>query len=186
MSSHFHSYKGNSKKAFEEINSIVITETAAKRYFGNDEPMGKTLKVGNLGDMMVTGVLKDVPSNVHFHFDFLISVRKFAGNIDDDWGFYNFYTYAKVKDNTNISSFTNKIQALYKSGNSEGENIFYIQPLTDIHLTSNLKWELEPNSDKLYVYVFTINRFIYHFDCCYQLYQPCYCKIFIKGKRDRC
>jgi putative ABC transport system permease protein len=147
---------GNAKKAFEEINSIVITEAAAKRYFGKDDPMGKTLKVDNLGDMMVTGVLKDIPSNAHFHFDFLISVRKFAGNIDTDWGFYNFYTYAKVKGNTNISNLTNKIQALYKNGVTEGKNIFYIQPLEGIHLSSNLKWELEPNSDKLYVYVFTL------------------------------
>jgi putative ABC transport system permease protein len=148
--------KGNSKKAFKQINSIVLTENTAKRYFGKDDPMGKVLKIDNLGDMMVTGVLKDVPSNSHFHFDFLISVRKFSGNIDANWGFYNFYTYIKVKDKTNIAALANKIQAAYKRGVKEGKNIFYTQRLTDIHLTSNLKWELEPNSDKLYVYVFTL------------------------------
>jgi len=148
--------KGDAKNALKEVNSIVITESAARRYFGTEEPMGKTLEVDQLGNMMVTGVLKDVPSNSHFHFDFLISIRKFSGNIDDRWGWYNFYTYVRVKENTNIAGFTKKIQELYKRNNTEATNIFYVQPLTGIHLTSNLKWELEPNSDKLYVYVFTI------------------------------
>ncbi|MBD0332454.1 MAG: ABC transporter permease [Chitinophagaceae bacterium] len=148
--------QGNAKDAFKEINSIVVTESAAKRYFGNGNPIGKTLQIDNLGDLMVTGVLKDVPPNSHFHFDFLVPVRKFGNGIDTDWGFYNFYTYVKLKSNANIAGFTRKIQDLYKRNNDEGTNVFYVQPITDIHLTSNLKWELEPNSDKLYVYVFTI------------------------------
>jgi putative ABC transport system permease protein len=147
---------GNKMNVFKEVNSIVLTESAAKRYFGKINPVGKTLHVDELGDLAVTGVLKDVPSPAHFHFDFLISTRKFSGNIDANWGFYNFYTYAKVKPNTNVANFTKKIQAAYEKGVTNGKNIFYAQPLKDIHLTSNLKWELEPNSDKLYVYVFTI------------------------------
>jgi putative ABC transport system permease protein len=106
--------------------------------------------------LTVTGVVKDVPANAHFHFDFLISTRKFQGNINSNWGFYNFYTYVKLKPNSDITAFTKKVQEVYKRNTTDGPNIFYVQPLTDIHLTSNLKWELEPNSDKLYVYVFTI------------------------------
>ena len=147
---------GNAQNAFKEINSIVLTESASKRYFGNNNPIGKTLHVDELGDLAVTGVIEDVPSNSHFHFDFLISTRKFDGNIEANWGFYNFYTYIKVKPGINSANLTKKIQAVYESGVTNGKNIFYVQPLTDIHLTSNLKWELEPNSDKLYVYVFTI------------------------------
>src|SRR5215210_7654648 len=64
---------GNAKNAFRDINSIVLTESAAKRYFGKEDPVGKTLHVDNLEDMMVSGVIKDVPSNAHFHFDFLVS-----------------------------------------------------------------------------------------------------------------
>ena len=148
--------KGNPKTAFTNINSIVLTQSTAKKYFGDANAIGKTLSVDDLGDMMVTGVLKDVPSNSHFHFDFLISVRKFAGNVDGNWGWYNYYTYARLRPNSNIASFTKKLQDIYKRNNSDGKNIFYTQRLTDIHLTSNLKWELEANSDKLYVYVFTI------------------------------
>lgn len=148
--------QGNAKNVFKEINSIVITESVAKKYFGDANPVGKVLQADRLGDLAVTGVLKDLPSNSHFHFDFLISTRKFGGDIDADWGFYNFYTYIKVANNTNTAYLTKKIQSIYKSNNTDGKNIFYIQPLNDIHLTSNLKWELEPNGDKLYVYVFTI------------------------------
>lgn len=148
--------KGNAKTAFTNINSIVLTQSAAKKYFGNEDAIGKTLSVDDLGDMMVSGVLKDIPSNSHFHFDFLISVRKFPGDFDGNWNWYNFYTYAKLKPNTDVAAFTKKLQDIYKRNDRDAKNIFYTQRLTDIHLTSNLKWELEPNSDKLYVYVFTI------------------------------
>ena len=148
--------RGDAKTAFKDINSIVITRSTAKKYFGDEDAVGKVLSVDDLGDMMVSGVIKDVPSNSHFHFDFLISVRKFPGDLDGNWGWYNFYTYVKVKPNTNIASLTKKIQDVYKRNNPDGKNIFYTQGLTEIHLSSNLKWELEPNSDRLYVYVFTI------------------------------
>jgi putative ABC transport system permease protein len=149
--------KGDAKNVFRDVKSIVITESIAKKYFGKDEPIGKILSVDDIGDMMVGAVIRDIPSNSHFHFDFLISVRTFPGNdMDANWGWYNFYTYIKLKPGTNIATLTKKLQALFKRNNDEDENIFYLQRLADIHLTSNLKWELEPNGDKLYVYVFTI------------------------------
>lgn len=147
--------RGDKNNALKDISSVILTETTARKYFGNDDPMGKILRT-ELGELKVTGILKDVPENTHFHFDFLVSIRKIAGSIDTDWGFYNFYTYIKLKDNTSIASVDPKIQALYKANNDDGTNIFYSQPLTGIHLTSNLKWELEPNSDKLYTYIFSI------------------------------
>ena len=148
--------KGDAKSAFKEINSIIVTQSAAKKYFGNDDPMGKVLRIDNLGDMMVKGILKDVPHNAHFHFDFLIPVRKFSGDIDSRWGWYNFYTYIKLSPGADIKNVDPKIQAIYQRNNKEGKNKFYSQALTGIHLDSNLKWELEPNSDRLYVYVFSI------------------------------
>ena len=147
---------GNAHTAFRELNSVVLTTSAAKRYFGDANPMGKVLQFDNLGDMMVTGVVRDVPPNAHFHFDFLVSIRKLGGNVDGSWGWYNFYTYMKLKPASSIALVNQKIQALYKRNDAEGTNVFYTQPLTGIHLDSHLKWELEPNSDRLYVYVFTI------------------------------
>ena len=149
--------KGNAKTAFQNVNSVVVTESTAKKYFGTDNALGKTLTVDDLGDMAVTGVIKDVPSNAHFHFDFLVSVRTFPGNdLDGSWGWYNFYTYMKLKPKASIASLNKQIQDLYKRHVTDGKNIYYTQALTNIHLTSHLKWELEPNSDKLYVNVFAL------------------------------
>lgn len=149
--------KGDPKNAFKEINSVLITEQTAKKYFGNADPMGKIIQIETLGDLMVTGVLKDIPANAHFHFDFLASYRKLKGNLDANWGGYNDYTYVKVNPGTNIKNFIASIQSLYKRNDpGKATNIFWVQALRDIHLTSNLKWELAPNGDKLYVYVFTV------------------------------
>jgi len=147
--------KGDAGSVFKQLNSIVISESAAKKYFGKEEPMGKVLHIDNSGDMMVTGVIQDMPANSHIHFDFISSIRKINSNIDGNWGWYNFYTYIKLKPGVKIKTINPKIEALYKKNDKEGKNIFYTQALTDIHLGSNLKWEIEPNSDKLYVYVFS-------------------------------
>ena len=150
-----HFVKGDAKTVFKQVNSMVISESTAKKYFGNEDPMGKVVHTDNGGDLMVTGIIQDMPANGHFHFDFLSSVRKFNGNIDGNWGWYNFYTYIKLKPGVNVKTLDPKIEALYKKNDKEGKNIFYTQALTDIHLSSNLKWEIEPNSDKLYIYVFS-------------------------------
>jgi len=147
--------KGN---AFKDGNSIVITESAAKKYFGNENPIGKTIQGDQfLGNMTVTGVIKNIPSNSHFHFDFAIPLSKLGGSDkDSDWGWYEFYTYVKLRPHTNIASLTKKIQTIYQRNDSSGKAIYYTQPLTSIHLTSNLKEEIEPNGSKLYVYIFSI------------------------------
>ena len=147
--------KGN---AFKDASSVVITESAAKKYFGNENPIGKTIQGDQfLGNMTVTGVIKNIPSNSHFHFDFAIPLSKLGGSDkDSDWGWYEFYTYVKLRPHTNIASLTKKIQTIYQRNDSSGKAIYYTQPLTSIHLTSNLKEEIEPNGSKLYVYIFSI------------------------------
>ena len=154
--------KGDPSNAFKQLKSVVVTETAAKKYFGNDDPMGKMVEIDPMGPHLVTAVIKDVPTNSHFKFDFLISTRTIGGgNIDENWDFYNFYTYIKLKPNTSIASVEPKIKALFKKNQPESKTIYYTQALTGIHLTSNLKWELRPNSDKIYIYVFgTIALFV--------------------------
>ncbi|MCC6287606.1 MAG: ABC transporter permease [Chitinophagaceae bacterium] len=148
--------QGNAKTAFREVNSVVLTETIAQKYFGTENPMGKVLRIDGLGDMMVSGVLKDVPDNAHFHFDFLVPIRTFTNNIDDNWRGYEFYTYIKLQPGVAIADVDPKIQALYKRNMPNENNVYYTQALTNIHLDSDLKWEIEPNSQRLYVVVFVI------------------------------
>ncbi|MBA2561676.1 MAG: ABC transporter permease [Chitinophagaceae bacterium] len=154
--------RGDAANAFKQLKSVVFTKTAAKKYFGDDDPIGKMVDIDPMGPHMVSGVINDIPANSHFKFDFLISTRTIGGgNIDENWNFYNFYTYIKLKPNTSIASVEPKIKTLFKKYQPENKNIFYSQALTDIHLTSNLKWELRPNSDKIYIYVFgTIALFV--------------------------
>lgn len=144
--------KGNPQSSFKELNNVLLTETAARKYFGDDDPAGKIITT-DLGDLMVTGVLKDLPQNSHFHFDFLVSIRKIAGNLDTNWGFYNFYTYVRLHPQTDVEAFKSKLQPLYKKYRPEGQAQYYAQALTDIYLKSNLKWELSANGDYSYILI---------------------------------
>ncbi|HUR10686.1 MAG TPA: ABC transporter permease [Flavitalea sp.] len=157
---------GTSKTAFSQLKAIVLTESTAKKYFGTENPIGKTLEVDQMGPHLVTAVIKDFPRTSHFKFDMLVSTRTINGDIDNDWDFYNFYTYFKLKPNTSIATVDTKIKALFKKHQPQSTNYFYTQPLTSIHLNSNLKWELQPNSDKSYLYiVITIGIFIIIIAC---------------------
>jgi putative ABC transport system permease protein len=126
--------RGNQKDAFKQLKSIVLTESAAKKYFGKDDALGKTIDIDQMGPYVVSGVIKDIPANSHFTFDFLISTRTIGGgNIDQNWTFYNFYTYIKLKENASIASIEPQINPLVKKNQSDNRNIFYTQPLTAIH-----------------------------------------------------
>lgn len=144
--------KGDPQSSFKDLNNVLLTETAARKYFGDDDPIGKIITT-DVGDLMVTGVLKDLPQNSHFHFDFLVSVRKISGNLDTNWGFYNFYTYVRLHPQADAEAFKSKLQPLYKNYRPEGQAQYYAQALTDIHLKSNLKWELSANGDYSYIQI---------------------------------
>ena len=150
--------QGDAKNAFKDIASIVLTQSMAKKYFGNDDPLGKVIEVDTYGDMKVTGILKDIPSNAHFHFDFLISYRVQPGNSSQltNWNNYNDFTYVKLKQGANTAALVRKIQTLNDRNVEKSFSVFYVQPITSIHLSSNLKWELEPNGEKQHVYIFTL------------------------------
>jgi len=152
----FHFLKGDPKTALSDVNSIILTQKMAQRYFGDDDPIGKVLRLNQKDDVTVTAVIEDVPAQSHFHFDFLLSFRRLPRQIETNWGGYNYYTYAKVKPGADIAAFEKKIQDVYERNQEERYSDFYTQPLTRIHLDSKLKWELEPNGDRMYVYVFMI------------------------------
>jgi putative ABC transport system permease protein len=153
--------QGDPKSCLSDINSIVLTESTAKRYFQNEDPIGKVLKMNRRDDVTVTAVIADVPAQAHFHYDFLLSFRRLPMEQQTNWGNYNDYTYVKVRPGTDMALFETKIQGVYERNQEERYSDFYTQPLLDIHLKSKLKWELESNGDQLYVYVFlTIGIFI--------------------------
>ena len=167
----FQFIEGNPKTALKDLNDIVLTESAAKKYFGNENPIGKSLEIDTWDPRVVTAVIKDLPDNSHFKFDILASLHFRQDNgqlidINSIWGWYNYYTYMKLKPGASIAAVDKKIRAVFKKNQPENKNIFYSQPVTSIHLTSNLKWELRPNSDRSYIYIFgTIALFILLIAC---------------------
>ena len=138
---------GNPKTALKDPYSIVLTESTAKRYFGNEDPIGKTMDgVGgraNDGIYTVTAVMKDVPANSHFSFDVLMSMSSFyqsRSEIFEWWGYVDFYTYFLVNDNFNQQVFQAKMPEFLKRNRPE-ENAedFYdlsFEPLKDTYLNS--------------------------------------------------
>lgn len=164
--------KGDPNRALIEPKSVVITKTAAKKYFGNEDPIGKMLKVETDTTLYkVTGLMEDVPENSHFKFDLLGSLITLRGSQNTFWISHNFYTYIILKEGTDIKEFEKKTESLVtkyvgpqiqqylgvnleqfaSSGNYFG---YFIQPITDIHLRSDLQYEIEANGNIVYVYIF--------------------------------
>ena len=153
---------GDPDKALKEPNSIVISESMAAKYFGNEEPMGKMLTTnmaqGNVQEnYKVTGVMEDTPVRSHFHFDFLASIiepEKASG-----W----FYTYLLVTPGSIPEflefKFTDIIKK-YDGLEAVKHETLVLQELSDIHLYSALDREIEPNGDIAYVYIFLIVAFL--------------------------
>ncbi len=159
---------GNPKTALNEHNAVVLTESTAKRYFGDGDPIGKTLNIDNEVDMKVTGVVKDVPANSHFHFDMLGSfliVENFFGrdNLMSNWGNNNYSTFLLLPEGydpdalqAQLPGFIDKHMQPYQGIPASKGNFLHLWPLTDIHLHSHLDSEIEANGDIAYVYIYTI------------------------------
>lgn len=164
--------RGNAATALSEPYSLVLTESSAKKYFGNKDPIGQTLLL-NMYDSTgygafykITGVMPDPPRNAHFTFNMLASFRTIeVAHPDvltvDGWGDASFYTYLLLKKGVDANAFSNKIAQFYGKYIGSLFNIwrsiyFYrLQPLWDIHLRSNLEYEIAPNGNITQVYVFS-------------------------------
>lgn len=153
--------KGDPQIALKEPNSIVLTEAAAHKYFGSEDPIGKTIEADpyNDGELMlfqVTGIAANVPVNSHIHFDFLASYISQKDSREDFNGFYQHFTYVLLKDRAGAASFNGKLlDFLHRNWREDPWYTLGLQPLLDIHLHSRLKSEIEANGNILYVYLFT-------------------------------
>jgi putative ABC transport system permease protein len=164
--------EGDVKTALQQPNTVIITKTIAKKYFGNEDALGKTL---NLPDnhvvFTVTGVINDVPANSHFHFDLFGSMNSVDQAKSDSWMESNFFTYLLLKPGADYKILESKLPGMVEKymgpqiqqgmgmslnqfitkGNQMG---FALQPLTSIHLGSHSNYELSPPGNSTYVYAF--------------------------------
>lgn len=166
--------KGNMADALKEPNSIVITKDLANKYFGDEEPVGKTLLFtdGNI-PYKVTGVIDKVPANSHFHFDMFGSMLGWQPANSQSWIESSYYTYLLLKPGASYKAMETRLpdmvakymgpqikeqmglslEQFRTKGNELG---FALQPLTSIHLYSHTTNELEPGGNASYVYIFGV------------------------------
>lgn len=164
----FPTVRGNGRQALKNINGIILTQTTAKKYFGDENPMGKQLAVyPDSVFLEVMAVVEDVPKQSHIQFDFLISyLREKSFDPEDSyysWADFGHYNYIRLKRGTNPKALEGKLMPwIRKYINVSDEQFaiavannigFRVQPVTDIHLKSHLRWELEPNGNIEYVYI---------------------------------
>ena len=157
--------KGNRNTALQHANDILITENIAKKYFGDQNPIGRILRKDNQENVVVTGVLANAPSNSHLQFDIVAPMSAIAATNYDiknsTWGNFNFYTYIQlqkglVATNTNLLKLSGQIKKIYKTHNPDMKVEFHLQPLTSIHLYSDLQIDLPGKGNILYVNIFFI------------------------------
>ncbi|MFN2458931.1 MAG: ABC transporter permease [Chitinophagaceae bacterium] len=169
----YHITRGNVATALSEPYSIILTESIAKKYFGDKDPMGQTLML-NMYDSTgygaaytITGIMSDPLKNSHFTFSMLASFKTIeVANPDvltvDGWGDNSFYTYLLLKKGVDTRAFSAKISQFYGKYIGELYNIwksiyFYkLQPLSDIHLHSKLQYEIAPTGSITQVYIFAL------------------------------
>jgi len=158
----FPAIAGDLHTALNDPNTVVITESTAKKYFGTTDVLGKTIETNDKGSTVykITAVIRDMPQNSHFRYDFLFSMK----NVDYQWGQYvshNFHTYLLLRKGTDYKAFQKKfpeytaryvlpqIQQIMKINSMDdfkksGNMLEYsLIPLTQIHLYSKQTYELE-------------------------------------------
>lgn len=169
------SYKlssGDVRTALNEPYSIILTESTAKKYFGNTDPIGQTLIVnmydtGNGGNYKITGVMADPPKNAHFTFNMLVSFKTIEVATPevltiDGWGDASYYTYVLLKKGVNAKAFSQKIEHFYGKYIGDLFTIwkpiysYHLQPLADIYLRSNLQYEIARTGSETQVYLFFV------------------------------
>jgi len=157
--------KGDPSTALNRVDGVLLTQDMAKKYFGQEDAIGKVLRKDNGSNVVVTGVLANIPANSHLQFDFLLPMSSIVQSTDDlknnTWSNFNFYSYV-VLDKSFVPSpatflkFNQKMNAIYKAHQPNQKIVFQLQPLTSIHLATPLQVDLEGHGNSQYVTIFFI------------------------------
>jgi putative ABC transport system permease protein len=148
--------KGNAEQALINPETIVISQSMANKYFGEEDPLGRMLTV-DANDFQITGIVKDPPSNTHFKYSFITSLNdsSLPERIRNSWTASMIYTYLKLAPNTDTRDFARMMNKALESHIDSETLSFFLQPVKDIHLHSHLLAELEPPGNPFYLYIFS-------------------------------
>lgn len=168
----FKTIQGDAKRALRTSWAIVLSESTAKRFFGDKNPVGERLSFNGMDDMLeVAAVVEDAPKASHFHFNFIISYVSLKSLDFNDpwmsWDDFGHFNYVKLRTGLNANDLEAKIPNWapkylnwpedYIDGLRAGEVKFELQPIQDIHLHSNIRWELEPNGSFSYLVIYGVS-----------------------------
>jgi putative ABC transport system permease protein len=156
-----------SVRSLETVNSIIISQSMAEKYFGDQDPMGKMLKLNQFYEgrdlnLEVNAVFKDMPVNSHFHMDFIVGMPTARPHVyrgmTRSWGWDSGYTYIKVPENYDLGAFDASMDDFIQRHVGQGTTwlTYFTRALTEIHLESRLNSELETNGNRQNIYVFSI------------------------------
>jgi len=178
----YHLIQGDFNQVLKGANNLVITESTAKKYFGGDDPIGKIIK-NDFTDLKVTGVCEDVPHNSHQDFDMLVSINSLPFIRQLNYFSFSVHQYVQLNPNSDPKDLEQKFPSMVKKyaapqieelmnisfeGYEKAGNgyHYFLQPLTSIHLKSDLENEMKVNGSLTMVYVFiSISVFIMVLAC---------------------
>ncbi len=161
----FNVLKGNTSDPFDPLNSVVITASTAKKYFGDEDPIGKRIVADGEDHMIVSAVVEDAPANSQLQYSMLISMdllKEMYGmpNMDDNWGGGWFHTYLLLQPGTDVDQLKEEINAhilpkleWFTERNMSYE--YFLQPMASIHLHSALRYDFASNGSARNVFIFT-------------------------------
>ncbi|MDB5133498.1 MAG: hypothetical protein JWP37_101 [Mucilaginibacter sp.] len=150
------------KPSLNEPHTAVITESTAKKYFNKIDVAGQTLTINDTSQYKITGVIKDIPSQSHFNFDFFLSYSSIPEYRAGGWGYGGMHNYVLLKPGANIKKIESQMQAIaYKnypsSMHTNGNYLKYdLTPLLNLHLRSPSQYELMERGSIQYVYIFSV------------------------------
>jgi len=153
---------GDKNTALANPNSIILTQELANKYFGNENPLGKTIIYESNFNLLVTGVFDGLTSQTHFNFECLISfsaINQIIGQgLQQNWVWNPNWTYFLLKEGVDPKTlekqFPQFVQKYYPD-HLKPQVSHYLQSLTDIHLKSDLDYEMQPNNDEANIYIFS-------------------------------
>ncbi|MGH7596799.1 MAG: ABC transporter permease [bacterium] len=155
----FNFIEGDPATALAAPNAIVLTKSLVHKLFGENSALGQRVTLNGSADFVVQGVLADVPTNAHFHFDFLLPFEVHARtqpDLEQAWGTFNYYLYLALTPGVEAPAIENKLAGLlarHMGAEWAAQIRPYFQPLTAIHLHSDLRGEFEPNGSIAQVYI---------------------------------
>lgn len=159
--------QGVDSTALKEPFKIALSQSLAKKYFGNENPMGKILRNNGKTEYEVTGVFEDLPANSHMKVSALFSYASFETMLNDpegmkSWHWDGHFTYILLDEKADAKAFEKKLftfateHEAEELKNTAAGMVFHLQPLTDIHLDSHFMYEFKPNGDRQAVYFLSI------------------------------